>query len=181
MMLKVANDLTADDLDLLRGMAPECPPGQSRSDRATKITDPEIEEAADQELVAPGQDASSPVEATDRGIGKLSAGDREQLRTRESKVSTACIGQERVKHEWWPIGTELVGHIGPGTFTATVVQNARVKSGRSVEITSGLAAGRICLTPTRAAIEATEDYRQANNLGRGGGVANGWTFWQPRA
>jgi len=39
---------------------------------------------------------------------------------------------------------------------------------------------RVCLTPTRAAIEATEHYRQAHDLGRGGGVTNGWEFWKPR-
>ena len=26
-----------------------------------------------------------------------------------------------------------------------------------------------------------EDYRRANNLGRGGGVTNGWTFWKSTA
>ncbi len=36
------------------------------------------------------------------------------------------------------------------------------------------------MTPTRATIEATEDYRQTHNLGRGGGVTNGWEFWSPR-
>ena len=66
------------------------------------------------------------------------------------------------------------------TFTATVVENAQVRSGRSLLITSGPAMGKVCLTPTRAAIEATEHYRQANNLGRGGGVTNGWDFWKPR-
>lgn len=50
----------------------------------------------------------------------------------------------------------------------------------SLLITSGPASGKVCLTPTRAAIEATEAYRQTHNLGRGGGVTNGWEFWQPR-
>ena len=79
------------------------------------------------------------------------------------------------------MGTDLVGQIGSETFTATVVENAQVKSNRSVLITSGSASGKVCLTPTRAAIEATESYRQANNLGRGGGVTNGWEFWKPKA
>jgi len=39
---------------------------------------------------------------------------------------------------------------------------------------------RCCLTPTRAAIEATETYRQTHSLGRGGGVTNGWDFWKPK-
>ena len=112
--------------------------------------------------------------------GSSSRGAYERERTRESKVSTACLGVERDKHDWWPLGTELVGQIGSEEFTAEVVGNPRVKSGRSVLITSGPAKGTLCLTPTRAAIEATEAYRQANNLGRGGGVTNGWTFWQPR-
>ena len=60
-----------------------------------------------------------------------------------------------------------------------VVENPQVKSGRSVLITSGAAHGRVCITPTRAALEATEAYRQANQLGRAGGVTNGWTFWKP--
>ena len=61
-----------------------------------------------------------------------------------------------------------------------VVENTQVKSGRSVLISSGAASGKMCLTPTRAAIEATESYRHTHNMGRGGGVTNGWTFWQPR-
>jgi hypothetical protein len=111
----------------------------------------------------------------------LSAGEYERQRTRESKVSTACIGRERDKHDWWSIGTTLVGHIGSETFTATVVENTNVKSNRSLLITSGSANGRICITPTRAAMEATEAYRQAHNLGRGGGVTNGWEFWKTQA
>ena len=74
----------------------------------------------------------------------------------------------------------LIGRIGAEPFTARVVENASVKSGRSVLITSGPANGRICITPTRAAMEATEAYRQAHNLGRGGGVTNGWDFWKPQ-
>jgi hypothetical protein len=80
----------------------------------------------------------------------------------------------------WPTDTELVAHIRREEFTAQLVENPRVKSSRSVLITSGPAHGKVCVTPTRAAIEATEDYRQANNLGRGGGVTNGWTFWARR-
>ena len=76
--------------------------------------------------------------------------------------------------------TYLVGQIGSELFTAVVVENSNVKSGRSLKITSGPAQGRICITPTRAAMEATEAYRQAHNLGRGGGVTNGWVFWKPR-
>jgi hypothetical protein len=70
--------------------------------------------------------------------------------------------------------------VGSQVFTGEVVENARVKSGRSILITSGPAQGKLCNTPTRAALEATEDYRQTDNLGRGGGVTNGWTFWKPR-
>jgi len=112
--------------------------------------------------------------------GGSSRGAYERERTRESKVSTACLGAERDKHDWWPLGTEMVGQIGSEFFTATVVENTSVKSGRSLVITSGAAKGAVCLTPTRAAIEATEAFRQAHNLGRGGGVTNGWVFWKPR-
>ena len=108
-------------------------------------------------------------------------GEYERQRTRESKVSTVCVGHEREKHDWWPIGTQLAGRIGSEVFTALVVENTQVKSGRSMLITSGAASGKMCLTPTRAAMEATENYRQVNNLGRGGGVTNGWEFWKPRS
>ena len=76
------------------------------------------------------------------------------------------------------MGTELVGRLGADVFTAAVVENAQVNSGRSILLTSGPAADKVCLTPTRAAIEATEVYRQAKNLGRGGGVTYGWQFWE---
>jgi len=121
-----------------------------------------------------------PAQAAQPDSARTSRGAYERQRTRESKVSTTCLGAERTKHEWWPIGTEVVGQIGREFFTAEVVENRAVKSGRSLKLTSGPAQGRICITPTRAALEATEDYRQARNLGRGGGVTNGWTFWQPR-
>lgn len=78
------------------------------------------------------------------------------------------------------MGTELIGQIGSEQFTAVVVENPAVKSGRSLRITSGAATGKVCITPTRAAIEATEDYRQAHKLGRGGGITNGWEFWKPK-
>ena len=108
-------------------------------------------------------------------------GEYERQRPRDSKVATVCLGEERMRHDWWPLGTELVGQIGSELFHARVVENFSVKSGRSLQITAGSAQGRICITPTRAAIEATEAYRQANNLGRGGGITNGWLFWRPRA
>jgi len=61
-----------------------------------------------------------------------------------------------------------------------LVRDPAVKSGRSLQIRTGAAAGKVCITPTRAAIEATEAYRQAHNMGRGGGITNGWEFWKPK-
>lgn len=160
MMLEVASTLTASDLDFIRGGAP--------------VACAEVAPAIAPRDSGPNDDSIPAGTALQRG-------ERERLRTRESKVSTACLGTERRKHEWWPIGTQLTGSMGPETFTAEVVENARVKSGRGVLITSGPAQGKICNTPTRAALEATEAYRQANGLGRGGGVTNGWTFWKPQS
>ena len=162
LMLKAADTLTAEDLDYLRGSAP--------------VTEATTEPVATQPAAIP---PSPPTPRSDSGED-LTRGKRERLRTRESKISTACVGQPRAKHEWWPVGTELVGRMRDQTFTAKVVENPRVKSNRSMLITSGPAQGTICIAPTRAAIEATEAYRQANGLGRGGGVTNGWTFWKPR-
>jgi hypothetical protein len=196
MMLQVASTLTAEDLDCLRGavsdvMAPSC-----------DDADEQMEAEQGPSVVADGPDdtdghdanSASPVDPagpapTTRVAGRTRSrisqastarGEYERQRTRESKISTSCVGHEREKHDWWPVGTELVGRIGSETFTAMVVENTQVKSGRSLLITSGPANGKVCLTPTRAAIEVTEHYRQANNLGRGGGVTNGWDFWQPR-
>ena len=58
--------------------------------------------------------------------------------------------------------------------------NPQAKSGRSLRITSAAATDKVCLTPTRTAIEATEDDRQAHELGRGGGITNGWEFRSPK-
>lgn len=171
-MLAVANTLTGKDLHILRAVA-AMPAGA--------VSTQELD-AADIEgtLVPEAEKAPSLTAILVSGVESLvSRGEYERQRTRESKVSTACLGQERQRHDWWPVGTELVGRIGPDTFTSVVVENPAVKSGRSVRITSGAAAGRICITPTRAAVEATEDYRQARNMGRGGGITNGWEFWQP--
>jgi len=190
MMLKVASELTAEDLDTLRVAAPtaaasavvELPEAQETAGAPL----PGEPSAAENTEPFDGSTAVLPVHSRRRkprnhgSASTLPRGEYERQRTRESKVSTVCVGHEREKHDWWPVGTQLEGRIGSEVFTAMVVENAQVKSGRSVLITSGAASGKMCLTPTRAAIEATEAYRQANKLGRGGGVTNGWTFWQPR-
>ncbi len=190
LMLDAANALTADDLDCLRGLASAAPSGLPDEARETEVlVAPDVAGPASSDDRVEAGDASSPVRpqqraraaARQRGTptsSGMSAGEYERQRTRESKVATACIGHEREKHDWWPLGTTVVGRVGSETFTATVVENANVKSNRSLLITSGPANGRICITPTRAAMEATEAYRQAHNLGRGGGVTNGWEFWK---
>ncbi len=190
MMLDTAATLTADDLDSLRGSTSADRIGVAEeSDMSATASDADVDQAecVDEHAVtngAPSVHASaSPVTATPRrrattSSGGISAGEYERQRTRESKVATACIGHEREKHDWWPLGTTVVGRIGSEPFTATVVENTQVKSNRSLLITSGPASGRVCITPTRAAMEATEAFRQAHNLGRGGGVTNGWDFWQ---
>ncbi len=196
MMLQAASTLTADDLDCLRGVALVATAAlPDEESEAEAMVAPEVADAPSHDGRSEADDAppsagvpkrirttSRPrAAATSSGV---SAGEYERQRTRESKVSTTCVGHEREKHDWWPVGTELIGRIGSEIFTATVVENPQVKSGRSLLITSGPASGKVsgkvCLTPTRAAIEATEHYRQANNLGRGGGVTNGWEFWSPR-
>ena len=163
LLLEAADTLTAEDLEFIRSDGVVCAPEPKRVPRKRAQADAPLPTAPKQ----------APAMASSRG-------EYERKRTRESKVSTECLGEERVRHDWWPLGTEVIGQIGAEFFTATVVENPAVKSGRSLKITSGPAQGRICITPTRAAMEATEDFRQAHNLGRGGGVTNGWVFWQPR-
>ena len=193
LMLDAADALTADDLDCLRGTAPAAPSRVSvEGVEAEVLVAPNTADPDGSDTRVESDDASSPARPQHRAraaarqrVGPtsagISAGEYERQRTRESKVSTACIGHEREKHDWWPLGTTVVGQIGSETFTATVVENANVKSNRSLLITSGPANGRVCITPTRAAMEATEAYRQAHNLGRGGGVTNGWEFWKAQA
>jgi len=187
-----ASTLTADDLDCLRGGVPiAAEPEISEPPNATAAAVDAAEEAdaGGSENGVPNAPSSRPLRPArakrrppaHAATNASSRGEYERQRTRESKVSTSCVGHEREKHDWWPVGTELVGQIGGETFTAMVVENPQVKSGRSVMITSGAASGKVSMTPTRAAMEATEAYRQAHNLGRGGGVTNGWDFWKPKA
>lgn len=186
MMLQLASTMTAMDLDYVRGM----PPSQERRNRRQHEEEDEAPEAVASAAttvvaVAGPESASTSEEAIPAASAVPSAPDpsrgaRERQRTRESKVSTTCVGQPRTPHPWWPLDTELEGRINGEIFTATVVENSQVKSNRSVLITSGAAQGRVCITPTRAAIEATEEYRRIANLGRGGGVTNGWSFWKPK-
>jgi hypothetical protein len=185
-MLQMASTLTADDLDYVRGMPPD-EKGRSHRQRGGKAEAPDaVAPAATAVAVAVAEPepetATTPEEATPSvpSAPDPSRGARERQRTRESKVSTTCVGRPRTPHPWWPIDTELEGRINGEVFTATVVDNSQVKSGKSVLITSGPAQGRVCITPTRAAIEATEEYRRIANLGRGGGVTNGWSFWKPK-
>lgn len=204
-MLDAAATLTADDLDCLRGFASGATAGViEEADVPVTVDDVEAGEEASADVYEGPPPADECADATAATVAPdhvpagtarrrrrhrrrtastsgLARGEYERQRTRESKVSTACIGRERERHEWWPLGTELVGTLASETFTAEVIKNRQVKSGRSLLITTGPAAGMVCLTPTRAAIEATEAHRQALNLGRGGGVTNGWEFWQPRA
>lgn len=187
MMLQMASTMTAEDLDFVRGI----PPSEERRNHRQHEGKEEVPDAVAPAAttvavaVAEPESATAPEEATPAAPAAPTAldpsrGARERQRTRESKVSTTCVGQARTPHPWWPIDTELEGRINGEVFTATVVENSQVKSGRSVLITSGAAQGRVCITPTRAAIEATEEYRRIANLGRGGGITNGWTFWQPK-
>ncbi|MCO6438512.1 MAG: hypothetical protein J5J06_15585 [Phycisphaerae bacterium] len=164
LMLDVANELTAADIEFLKGA------------ETTRLAP-----GAATRLVGDRQARGRAANDSRQTSPSSSAGEYERGRTRESKISTACVGVERAKHTWWPVGTELAGRIGTAEFTAEVVENPQVKSGRSILLTSGAANGHLCITPTRAALEATEAYRQDHGLGRGGGVTNGWLFWQPKA
>jgi hypothetical protein len=190
MMLQMASTMTAEDLDYVRGS----PPGEERRDRrqhegkdeasdavAAAETTVAVAVAEPESVLSPGvATPAAPAVPLAPSVSDPSRGARERQRTRESKVSTTCVGQPRTPHPWWPIDTELEGRINGEVFTATVVENSQVKSGRSVLITSGAAQGRVCITPTRAAIEATEEYRRIANLGRGGGITNGWSFWKQK-
>jgi hypothetical protein len=185
LMLETANTLTAEDLEFIRSdgamrLVERKPAARKRTQKNSvplAAAPVAVVEAFSAVPAAPA--GMSTVPATPP-VAANSRGEYERKRPRESKVSTECLGEERVRHDWWPLGTEIVGQIGSEFFTAVVVENPSVKSGRSLKITSGPAQGKICITPTRAAMEATEAYRQAHNLGRGGGVTNGWSFWQPR-
>jgi len=174
LMLEAADALSADDLEFIRSDGVVRVAEAKRPQRKRAQRDSPLPAAA---VAVAEPPPAAPMEVP----GAISSrGEYERKRTRESKVSTECLGEERVKHDWWPLGTELIGQIGTEFFTAIVVENKSVKSGRSLKIISGPAQGRICITPTRAAMEATEAYRQAHNVGRGGGVTNGWLFWGPR-
>lgn len=161
LMLQAASALTAEDLEFLRSNV--------SADRMKVEACPS----------APSLEPKP--QPTKSATARTQRGERERQRTRESKVSTTCVGSERAKHEWWPVGTELEGRIGAEIFTATVVANSQVKSNRSLLITSGQSQGKLCLTPTRAALEATEYFRRTYGFGRIGGVTNGWTFWKPKS
>jgi len=163
-MLEVADQLTGEDLEYLRGSGPA-------AGSQVAVREPPRRKQAKPPLQERSQ--STP-------HSRVAQGEYERQRTRESKIATVCVGSERPKHQWWPIGTELVGRIGPEVFKAVVVDNPQVKSGRSLQIMSGPVQGRICNTPTRAALEATEAHRNRYGLGRAGGVTNGWSFWQPK-
>lgn len=191
MMLQVASMLDAEDLDYLRGASQDATEPDTEDDDTvvTTMEDAVTVDEQQSEIGTSVMTSSTPAQQTGQHIRQrqqqtstttVPRGEYERQRTRESKISTVCVGREREKHDWWPVGTDLVGHMGSESFTAMVVDNAQVKSGRSILITSGAASGKVCMTPTRAAIEATENYRKANNLGRGGGVTNGWEFWKAR-
>jgi len=198
-MLDVALQLSAEELDLLRAERPEEPAtavaeseeADMEPEASMESADAGSEESASTEAETAESMArndgprsaapETPVEQSGRPVSQVSSrGEYERQRPRDSKMATTCLGRQREKHEWWPVGTELEGRIGTEVFTAIVVENPHVKSGRSLQITSGPASGQYCQTPTRAALEATEAYRQTHNLGRAGGVTNGWDFWKPQ-
>ena len=167
MMLSVANLLTAEDLEMLRagatgtavavaedGTDEQMEPEQEAGQVADGPDDADTNDTAaaiSVNLVGPPPSTRTTRQNRSRSPqASVNRGEYERQRTRESKISTSCVGHEREKHDWWPVGTELVGRIGSETFTATVVVNTQVKSGRSLLITSGPATGKVCLTPTRA-------------------------------
>ena len=125
-MLEVANTLTAEDLEFIRSDGVVRMAERQRAPRKRAQRDspsPAVAVA----VVEPPPAAPAAASAT-----ASSRGEYERKRTRESKVSTECLGEERVKHEWWPLGTELIGQIGTEFFTAVVVENTSVKSGRAL-------------------------------------------------
>ena len=90
-MLQAASMLTAEDLDGLR--------------ETTVAVVSDVDEDVPPE--DPPVAVALPEAGTDVNPSDLSRGERERQRTRESKVSTSCIGRKRENHEWWPVGTEL--------------------------------------------------------------------------
>jgi hypothetical protein len=53
----------------------------------------------------------------------------------------------------------------------------KLKSGKQIQISTGLATERICDSMSEAMLIATANQRAEQNLRRKG-VANGWDFWQ---
>ena len=115
-----ASTLTADDLDCLRGVAGaatvELPEEESEAaapaaqDVADATCSGDRTETDDVPPAAPApQRPDRRVRRAAPTSAGVPAGEYERQRTRESKVATACLGKQREGHDWWPVGTELVG------------------------------------------------------------------------
>jgi hypothetical protein len=158
-MLTIANTLTADDPDCVRGSATAAvmespnegrgvvaPSVQAAAGRTRMDEDMESQESSPSSHIPPASQPAGYRRGAPTSVTAASAGEYERQRTRESKVSTTCLGKPREPHAWWPIGTHLVGRIGSEEFNAIVVANPQVKSGCSLQIRSGAAAGRVCIS-----------------------------------
>ncbi len=86
--------------------------------------------------------------------------------------------KRRTFHREWPdVGQILEADYEGVRYEAEVVTAPRYRTGKALKIVNGPAAGEVCHSPTGAMLQATEQQRQENNLGRKG-VANGWQFWK---
>jgi len=84
-----------------------------------------------------------------------------------------------VSHRWPEVGTILEADYRGQRYEAEVVPMPRLKSGKALKILTGPAAGTVCTSMSRAMLQATEQQRKEQGLGKSG-VANGWDFWSEK-
>lgn len=106
-----------------------------------------------------------------------SESDPSQEESPEKKDSDEKKGKRRnVKHEWPEVGAILEADYKGEHYEAEVISIPRPKTGKGLKILTGPAKGTVCKSMSRAMLEATEQQREEQDLGRSG-VSNGWDFW----
>jgi len=83
------------------------------------------------------------------------------------------------KHAWPEPGTILQADYFGTRYDAEVIQERRFRSGRALRVLCGPTAGKVFRSLSGAMLDATEEQRREQGLGRKG-VSNGWAFWKPQ-
>ena len=174
--VEAAASLTAEEVDYVRKHArqrKEVNPGPAPPESDT----PPKSKIPPAEAKAPPTEKKMPVPAK----GKTAPPEERQPRPAGHRSRGVARGKRaQIEHPWPEVGTVLEADYFGTHYTAEVIEapaGRKLKSGKTVRVTSGPAAGTEHASMSGAMEAATEQQRNEQALGRKG-CLSGWDFWR---